>query len=77
MDSELYLGRLQRVGFQVVDGVEGSDTVLINTCSFIQESIQESIDTILQAVELKKQGKVKAVVVAGCLVQRFKQSLIT
>ena len=77
MDSELYLGRLQRAGFQVVEEVEGSDTVLINTCSFIQESIQESIDTILQAIELKKQGKVKAVVVAGCLVQRFAQSLIT
>ncbi len=76
VDSELYLGRLQRVGFQVVDAVEGSDTVLINTCSFIQESIQESIDTILRAVALKKQGKVKAVVVGGCLVQRFKQQLI-
>ncbi len=76
VDSELYLGRLKQVGFQVVDQVEGSDTVLINTCSFIQDSIKESIDTILQAVELKKQGKVKAVVVAGCLVQRFKQDLI-
>ncbi|MBI2104215.1 MAG: 30S ribosomal protein S12 methylthiotransferase RimO [Candidatus Omnitrophica bacterium] len=76
MDSELYLGRLARAGFQVVDEVEGSDTVLINTCSFIQESIQESIDTVLRAVALKKQGKVKAVIVGGCLVQRFKQSLI-
>jgi len=77
VDSELYLGRLARAGFDVVDAVEGSDTVIINTCSFIQESIQESIDTILQAVELKKRGKLKAVVVAGCLVQRFKQQLIT
>ena len=76
VDSELYLGRLKQVGFQVVDAVEGSDTVIINTCSFIQDSIKESIDTVLQAVELKKQGKVKAVVVAGCLVQRFKQDLI-
>jgi len=76
VDSELYLGRLQQAGFRIVDAVEGSETVIINTCSFIQESIQESIDTILQAVELKRQGKVKAVVVAGCLVQRFKQELI-
>ena len=76
VDSELYLGRLQQVGFRVVDSPEGSDTVIINTCSFIQESIKESIDTVLQAVELKKQGKVKAVIVAGCLVQRFKQDLI-
>ena len=76
VDSELYLGRLQQVGFRVVDSPEDSETIIINTCSFIQESIQESIDTVLQAVELKKQGKVKAVVVAGCLVQRFKQGLI-
>ena len=76
VDSELYLGRLQQVGFNVVDTVEGSDTVIINTCSFIEDSIKESIDTILQAVALKKQGKIKAVVVAGCLVQRFKQDLI-
>ena len=76
VDSELYLGRLQQAGFRVVEDVEGSDTVIINTCSFIQDSIKESIDTVLQAVELKKQGKLKAVVVAGCLVQRFKHDLV-
>ncbi|MBI3083243.1 MAG: 30S ribosomal protein S12 methylthiotransferase RimO, partial [Candidatus Omnitrophica bacterium] len=76
VDSELYLGRLQRGGFRVVDSVEGSDVAVINTCSFIQDAIKESIDTVLQAVELKKLGKLKAVIVAGCLVQRFKQGLI-
>jgi len=76
VDSELYLGRLQQVGFHVVDSVEGSDAVIINTCSFVQDAIQESIDTVLQAVALKKQGKLKAVIVAGCLVQRFKQDVI-
>ena len=77
VDSELYLGRLQQAGFRVVEEVEGSDTVIINTCSFIEDAIKESIDTVLKAVELKKQGKLKAVVVAGCLVQRFKEGLIT
>ncbi len=76
VDSELYLGRLKQVGYQVVDEVSGSDVAIINTCSFIQDSIKESIDTILQAVKLKQQGKIKAVVVAGCLVQRFKQDLV-
>ena len=76
MDSEIYLGRLQQVGFQVVDSVEQSETVIINTCSFVESAIKESIDTVLQAVALKKQGKLKAVIVAGCLVQRFKQELI-
>ncbi len=76
VDSELYLGRLKQVGYRVVDSAEQSDAVIINTCSFVQDAIKESIDTVLQAVELKKQGKLKAVIVAGCLVQRFKQELI-
>jgi ribosomal protein S12 methylthiotransferase len=76
VDSELYLGRLQQAGFQIVEEVEGSDALIINTCSFIDEAIKESVDTILQAVELKRRGKVKAVVVAGCLVQRFKDGVI-
>lgn len=76
VDSELYLGRLKAKGFRVVESPDGSDTVIINTCSFIQESIKESIDTIMQAVKLKQEGKIKAVVVAGCLVQRFKEELI-
>ena len=76
VDSEVYLGRLVKAGFAVVDSVEQADVAVINTCSFIQESIQESIDTVLDAVELKRRGKLKAVIVAGCLVQRFKQGLI-
>lgn len=76
VDSELYLGRLQQVGFQVVDEVEHADALIINTCSFVQDAIKESVDTVLRAVELKKQGKLKAVIVAGCLVQRFKHDLM-
>ncbi len=76
VDSELYLGRLKQDGFVLRDTVSGSDVAIINTCSFVQEAIQESIETILQAVRLKQEGKLKAVIVAGCLVQRFKQGLI-
>ncbi len=76
VDSERYLGRLKQAGFVIVDAVEGADVVVINTCSFIQESVKESIDTVLDAVELKRRGKLKAVVVAGCLVQRFKEGVI-
>jgi len=76
VDSELYLGRLRDAGFSVVDSIEQADVAVINTCSFIQEAIQESIDTILDAVELKTHGRLKAVVVAGCLVQRFTHELI-
>ncbi len=76
VDSEHHLGRLQQSGFRVAKDAEGSDVVIINTCSFVQDAIKESIDTILQTIELKKQGKIKAVIVAGCLVQRFKDGLI-
>src|SRR3989338_2290103 len=76
VDSEIYLGKLEQAGFQRTDLIEQADVAVINTCSFIQEAIQESIDTVLQAVKLKQQGKLKAVIVAGCLVQRFKQGLI-
>ncbi len=76
VDSEVYLGRLQQDGFRIVEEADGSDTVIINTCAFVQEAIQESIDTVLQAVRLKREGRVKKVIVAGCLVQRFKQDLI-
>ena len=75
VDSELYLGRLKQAGFRLVDEVEGSDAVVINTCSFVQDAVKESLEVILQAVELKRQGRLKAVVVAGCLVQRFKDEL--
>ena len=70
VDSERYLGRVKQAGFTIVDTVEDSDVVVINTCAFIQEAIQESVDTILDAVELKRRGRLKAVVVAGCLVER-------
>ena len=76
VDSEVYLGKLKQDGFRIVEDVDGSDTVIINTCAFVQEAIQESIDTVLQAVKLKKEGRVKKVIVAGCLVQRFKQDVI-
>jgi len=77
VDSELYLGRLGARGFRIVETPEESDVIVINTCSFIESAIRESVDTVLQAVALKKRGRVKAVVVAGCLVQRFKQELFT
>lgn len=77
VDSEIYLGQLRQTGFRIVETAEESDVAVVNTCAFIQESIKESIDAILDLVELKRQGRLKAVIVAGCLVQRFKQELTT
>ncbi len=70
VDSQMLLGGLKKKGHKIV-AVEKADIAVVNTCSFIEESRQESIDTILDLIELKKQGKLKKVIVAGCLAQRY------
>jgi ribosomal protein S12 methylthiotransferase len=74
VDSQEILGRLKKKGHRIVD-TRDAEIVVVNTCSFIAEAKQESIDTILDLVELKKQGRIKKVVVAGCLAQRYGREL--
>lgn len=75
VDSEVILGYLKQAGFLIVENAEGADVVIINTCSFIQEAQEESIDVILSASELKKEHKINKIVVCGCLTERYKQKL--
>jgi len=70
VDAQMMLGRLKKNGHRIVR-LEEAETVIVNTCSFIEEARQESIDTILDLMELKKQGKIKKVIVTGCLAQRY------
>jgi ribosomal protein S12 methylthiotransferase len=63
-------------GYEVVADAEGADTVVVNTCGFIEESKKESIQRILDMTSLKEQGQIKKVVVAGCLTQRYKDELV-
>lgn len=74
VDSQTLLSNIKRKGHRIVD-VEHSDVAIVNTCSFIDEAKQESIDTIIDLLELKRQGKLKKVVVAGCLAQRYHKEL--
>jgi ribosomal protein S12 methylthiotransferase len=74
VDSEVMLGELARRGYEVVSDLEQAGTVIINTCAFIEEAQQESIDTILEVVGRKGHG-VEKVLVAGCMVNRFGQDL--
>jgi len=74
VDAQMMLGRLKKNGHRIVDA-DQAQTVIVNTCSFIEEARKESIDTILDLVELKKQGKIKKVIVAGCLAQRYGKDL--
>jgi ribosomal protein S12 methylthiotransferase len=76
VDSESLIGHIVAAGpFALTPRAEDADIVIVNTCGFIDGAKKESIDTILRAVEMKREGKVRGVVVAGCLVQRYKDEL--
>jgi len=75
VDSEHMMAALVGHGARVVGEVEGSDVVIVNTCGFIEAAKEQSIETILEACELKTAGNVKAVVAVGCMVQRYKEDL--
>ncbi|MGZ3727029.1 MAG: 30S ribosomal protein S12 methylthiotransferase RimO [Pseudobdellovibrio sp.] len=76
VDSEIMAGTLMKDGYNVVADAEDADTVVVNTCGFIEDSKKESIQRILDMAELKEQGKIKKIVVAGCLTQRYKDDLV-
>ena len=75
VDSERLMNQLKLSKFNLIDDPNQADSVIINTCGFIEAAKEESINTILSAVELKKQGKIKKVVVAGCLSGRYMADL--
>jgi ribosomal protein S12 methylthiotransferase len=76
VDSEKLMGRLQTAGIEVRNGAKGkADVLIINTCGFIQDAKTESIETILSAIEHKKNGKATKVVVMGCLSERYREEL--
>jgi len=72
VDSESLLGRLNAKGYSIVDDIAEAEVVLVNTCAFIEEARRESVDAILDLIELKKKGKLKKIIVYGCLAQRYK-----
>jgi len=75
VDSEVMAGLLQRNHYDIVHEPEDADVVLVNTCGFIEAAKAESIDTIIEISRLKEEGKIKKLVVAGCLAQRYPQEL--
>jgi len=72
VDSESLLARLNSKGYRIVEDISEADVALVNTCAFIEEARRESVDAILELVELKKKGKLKKIIVHGCLAQRYK-----
>ena len=75
VDSEKLIGALKNTNYDITDNPEDADTMVINTCGFIDMARQESIDTILQATELKKKGTLNKLVVMGCLSERYPKEL--
>lgn len=76
VDSEVMLGLLANHGHQMVDSEEDADVIVVNTCCFINDAKEESIQTILEMAEYKKTGSIKALIVTGCLAQRYKQEIM-
>jgi ribosomal protein S12 methylthiotransferase len=76
VDSEIMAGTLMKEGYEIVGEPEEADTVIVNTCGFIEDSKRESIQKVLQMSELKGDGALKKLVVAGCLTQRYKDDLV-
>ncbi|MED5199303.1 MAG: hypothetical protein VYB51_05810, partial [Gemmatimonadota bacterium] len=75
VDSEKMMAALVGHGARVSSDISGADVVVVNTCGFIESAKEQSIDTILEACRLKEEGRVRAVVAVGCMVQRYKDEL--
>lgn len=76
VDSEVMLGLLQKRGYQMTDVEEEADIIVINTCCFIGDAKEESVQTILEMAEYKKSGTCKALIVTGCLAQRYQREIL-
>ena len=75
VDSEKMIGILVERGYSITDDEEEADAVVVNTCCFINDAKEESINTLLEMAELRKNGSIKALVAAGCLAQRYKDEI--
>ncbi len=76
VDAEMMLGKLSKSSYEVTESAEDADTIIVNTCSFIEDSRKESIQNILDMADLKQNGKLKKLVVSGCLPQRYKDEIV-
>ena len=75
VDAEMLLYTLKERGFKLVDEAEKADAVIVNTCGFIDSAKQESIDEIIELGSLKREGKIKAIIVTGCLAERYQDEI--
>ncbi|MEJ2658346.1 MAG: radical SAM protein, partial [Desulfobacterales bacterium] len=75
VDSELMLGRLMKAGGLITQNPKNADTIIVNTCSFIESAVDESIDAILELARYKRTGNCRRLIVTGCLPERFREAI--
>ncbi|MDQ3254698.1 MAG: 30S ribosomal protein S12 methylthiotransferase RimO, partial [Acidobacteriota bacterium] len=75
IDSEVMMGRLKQAGYEITSEAHEAETLVVNTCGFINAAKQESIDAILEAARMKSEGHCQRLIVAGCLVERYRDEL--
>ena len=75
VDTEKMLGVLVQRGFSITDDEQEADAVVVNTCCFINDAKQESINTLLEMAQLRENGSIKALIAAGCLAQRYQDEI--
>ncbi|OIO34419.1 MAG: ribosomal protein S12 methylthiotransferase RimO [Candidatus Omnitrophica bacterium CG1_02_40_15] len=75
VDSEKLVSSFIKKGYRFQEGILNSDTVIVNTCAFIEDAKKESVDNILRAIDAKKDGNIKKIIVAGCLSERYRKEL--
>ncbi|MGD2100257.1 MAG: 30S ribosomal protein S12 methylthiotransferase RimO [Desulfobacterales bacterium] len=75
VDSEIMLGRIKKAGWEIVEDPGDADTIVVNTCSFIEDAADESIEMILELARYKQTGKCRRLVVAGCLPERYREQI--
>lgn len=76
VDGEALLAKLKKAGYEIVNNIEASDVMIVNTCGFIEQAKKEAIDTILEVAEYKNAGLISAIVVTGCLAERYQDEII-
>ncbi|MGE3467064.1 MAG: 30S ribosomal protein S12 methylthiotransferase RimO [Pyrinomonadaceae bacterium] len=76
VDSEVMMGQLAEAGYEITNNADDADTVVVNTCGFIESAKEESVNAILEATGWKSDGKASRVIVAGCLVERYRDELM-
>lgn len=76
VDSEIMLGIIKEYGFTITDDEKEADIIIVNTCCFINDAKEESINTILEMGQYKKSGRLKGLIVTGCLAQRYREDIL-